>query len=1001
MAEIPSSIDLAPVQGQMPSTDAVRPTDFGLERAGQEAAGVADMAFRARLQQERAQAVADRKAVEPDVLAFQAANADQFAADRAAWNGQTPGFALDQIGKARSRAQDMATNPNYTPGQRSEFTQLTQAATTNFGQAAIDHERQVLTQSAVDQQEVQVNGALAGFYQSFAPAKQQLHDNYDGSQPGLTQNTIAAFDTAAQGAIQAAPEAMRPRLQVKLASMRVEELAQAATTEQHGQDSYVLNNTTAQADALVNTVTSNPLAYDGVVRDGLPALVAALPAGLDKKNALREFTGLAAQARVEGLIRQDKAGQAVSELNDGRYDAVLDPKVKEGLEARASAANEASGPSAVTRALQADQLQNAMNADLVAARTTGRSTGSVDLDAAAKIVGAPFVARYQENLKGAFQAYAAAGAVRDKPTADVQALAHTPMPDPSDPAYADKLAQWSTETQVAQEELKARSQPGAYIWATNTKGAPTRGAGAAAISNDQDRGAMAQGQWQAYQAAAPADKAAAGATYANTMLGAQAHLGIPASARQILPQDQVSAMAAGVINAAPEQKLNAIQALASTLNGLPASVALADGSTAAPRQILAQQLLAAHMSPMEVSALADYGADPAKLGRFVAALNDPTLKKPLDKADSQNLTAGVKSALQPYLNSALPMPGNEALAQARQDRTILIARELMASQGLSAAKAAQVAAGDMTAGYKYVDTWRMPNAAVQAESYAVGPITTQDGASVVRGGAARLLTTLTANKGSNLYAPATLDPNPDLARQKYATAISNSGRWVTRPDDSGLTLMLPHGDGTWDQVADRYGRPVGGSWAQLAQPHFNPLAQAPPTQVHAPGAAPLPAVTKGQAFSALSGAVTDRESHGVNGLVSAKGALGPMQVTPQTVQTYAPRLGLPVDLGRAQNDPAYNQKIGEAALMDMVNRYGANSGGIGLDLAAYNAGPGALEGYTDKAGAYHPGWLHTIGDPRKGQIGLTDFVNRIPWRETRDYVQAVLPGAVRRIQGTH
>lgn len=996
MAKIPGEdMALADVSGPAPSTATVAPTDFGLGLAAQTADQVGEYQRRAQISQIKAQATADRKSVEPALLGLANANADRMATEATQWDGQTPGFAHDQIGKARTETENqIAANPDWTPGQKSEFRFAADQQTAQFGLRAIDHEAATLAQTAGDRQQVVVNGAQANFQKAYQGEAQTLKDNYDGSQTGLTEAALQAFDKHAAEAVAAAPPALQPRLQATLSAQRVEEAAKFGALEAHGQDAFVYKNTLDQAGGLIDTIVSNPTAYDSVVGSNLPQLVAAIPAGL-RKDALHDLTAEAATARVRGLIQGNNPGQAQAELNDGRYDAFLKPEAKEALLASTGAALRDKAPKSIDQALQQQDIERRANAETYALLSTGQSTGQISaadlnqlpLDRAASLL---------TNWKTAQQTFAQAGAVRDMPSAQVAALASTAPPTPDDPDYANKLGLWETQRQAAQDELKTRQQPGAWAFASGGKAA-LKGAGVAGASVAQDRGAALQKQWADVQTLTGDAQRAAGGQYASTMIGAQAAAGIPANARQIVPQAEAARLAASVVNAPPEMRADALKAVAAIVGALPATVKLADGSYASPQAVMGKQLLAAHMTPIELSAALDFGGDAAKLGRVTAALNDTTLAKALTANDQHLATANVRGAMEPYLASVAPLPGAADLAQARLDRTALVAKSLMVSQHMNAQDAARTAAADMTAGYRYQDGYRVPDAVAGATTLNWNGV--HGGGDLVRAGAAKMLGALTGNQGAALYAPGGGDPATQ--RGVYATQIAHSARWVTTPDDSGLALMVPHADGTWDQVADKYGRPVRAGWSELqgvAQGHGQPsFLQAPSNPVHGPDGQPVAAFSKQSAMSAISWAVNGQESGFRDGVPSPKGALGQMQLMPDTVKTYAPRLGLPVDLARAANDADYNRQIGNAVLADHLGHFGATGPGLGLTLAAYNAGRGKVEGYTDAAG-YHPGYIQQFGDPRTGKISLTAWVDKLP-SETRGYIQHVLPAALGKLQG--
>ncbi len=93
-------------------------------------------------------------------------------------------------------------------------------------------------------------------------------------------------------------------------------------------------------------------------------------------------------------------------------------------------------------------------------------------------------------------------------------------------------------------------------------------------------------------------------------------------------------------------------------------------------------------------------------------------------------------------------------------------------------------------------------------------------------------------------------------------------------------------------------------------------------------------------FDALASRMEQVESGGNQAAVSPKGAVGVMQVMPTTAPEAAALAGLEFDEQRYLTDPEYNRQLGRAYLAEMLNRFG---GDVELAVAAYNAGPGAVQ----------------------------------------------------------
>jgi soluble lytic murein transglycosylase len=110
--------------------------------------------------------------------------------------------------------------------------------------------------------------------------------------------------------------------------------------------------------------------------------------------------------------------------------------------------------------------------------------------------------------------------------------------------------------------------------------------------------------------------------------------------------------------------------------------------------------------------------------------------------------------------------------------------------------------------------------------------------------------------------------------------------------------------------------------------------------------------------------------------VSAAQAYGLMQVTPDAGKYVCKRYGASFDLGRLKTDPVYNAALGAAELGGLIEDY---RGSYIMTFAAYNAGRGSVKK-----------WIDRYGDPRDPKVDAVDWVELIPFAETRNYVQRIM-----------
>lgn len=122
-------------------------------------------------------------------------------------------------------------------------------------------------------------------------------------------------------------------------------------------------------------------------------------------------------------------------------------------------------------------------------------------------------------------------------------------------------------------------------------------------------------------------------------------------------------------------------------------------------------------------------------------------------------------------------------------------------------------------------------------------------------------------------------------------------------------------------------------------------------------------------------AIARRESEFDPRVVSPVGARGLMQVMPRTAEEVSGWLGVDYSESRLLSDPVYNTVLGAAYLERLARQFDGNAV---MMAAGYNAGP-----------SRPVRWMEERGDPRRGEMDIIDWIEHIPFTETRNYVMRV------------
>jgi soluble lytic murein transglycosylase len=138
-----------------------------------------------------------------------------------------------------------------------------------------------------------------------------------------------------------------------------------------------------------------------------------------------------------------------------------------------------------------------------------------------------------------------------------------------------------------------------------------------------------------------------------------------------------------------------------------------------------------------------------------------------------------------------------------------------------------------------------------------------------------------------------------------------------------------------------------------------------------------PSAEIGDTGKALAFAIARQESAFDVGAISPANAQGLLQILPGTAKEVAGRMKLEFNPTRLTTDAAYNATLGAQYLAEQISKF---NGSYVLTFIAYNAGPRRVDE-----------WIERYGDPREMPLeAVIDWIERIPFPETRNYVQRVM-----------
>jgi soluble lytic murein transglycosylase len=216
-----------------------------------------------------------------------------------------------------------------------------------------------------------------------------------------------------------------------------------------------------------------------------------------------------------------------------------------------------------------------------------------------------------------------------------------------------------------------------------------------------------------------------------------------------------------------------------------------------------------------------------------------------------------------------------------------------------------------------------------------------------RNEAIKVVELLFAAGEKDLAAPLVIEAAGNLADEAQVAALASL---VAKQRDANLSLSV-------GKIISQRGMPIDSlAFPDYGVPPYEPLENS---------------VARSIVYS-----IARQESAFKTSAVSTAGAKGLMQMIISTAKRTAQRARVAFDPKRLITDAAYNARLAARHIGELMAE---QKGSYVLTFAAYNAG-----------GKNVQEWIDAYGDPRKPGVDPVDWIERIPFSETRNYVQRVI-----------